>query len=106
MVRSYKGLFAQDDNAGDTAGSEADGGDEPVTFRSHWGWLATIDDLAKGDRSRWEYYLNMKLLEFFNALAFMKDKQEEKGEFINKLVKGKTAEEANVLLLSYIINQL
>ena len=106
MVGSYKGLFAQADDGGDTGGGETDGGDEPVTFRSHWGWLATVDDLAKGDRSKWEYYLNMNLIEFFNTLAFQKDKQEDRGEFINKLVKGKTAEEANVILLSYIINQL
>ena len=106
MVRSYRGLFTQDDDAGDTGGGEADGGDEPVTFRTHWGWLATVDDLAKGDRSKWEYYLDMNLIEFFNTLAFQKDKQGDRGEFINKMVKGKTAEEANVILLSYIINQL
>ena len=34
----------------------------------------TLDWLSGGDRTKWDYYLNMNVLAFLNTIAFYKDK--------------------------------
>jgi hypothetical protein len=62
--------------------------------------------LAHGRRQDWEYYLHMNVVEFFNEMAFRKDKKHEQSMAIQKLIKGKTGEEAQVLLLAYSVSKL
>ena len=102
LVRSYRNLF-DSESSNDEEGYGED--DEPITHAEHWGWLATIDQLARGERERWEYFLNMNIVEFFNTLAFNKDKNKDIAEGVHKLIKGKNADEANVLLLAYLIQK-
>jgi len=47
----------------------------------------------------------MNIVEFFNEMAFRKDKKEQTNKEIGKLIKGKTADEAQILLLSYLISR-
>ena len=64
-------------------------GDEPVTigeesFASHWGWFLVLDNLSNSDRTKWDYFLNMNIIEFLNTLCFYKDKQAHERELIRK----------------------
>jgi len=47
----------------------------------------------------------MNVVEFFNTLAFNKDKNKDIADGVHKLIKGKNADEANVLLLAYLIQK-
>ena len=105
MVRSYGNLFNAEGEGVGGDGEEGTEPDEAVGFRSHWGWLATIDELSNGQRKDWDYYLNMKLMEFFNCIAFLKDKKENESDTIKKLLKGKTNEEAQTLLLAHLCSK-
>ena len=104
LVKRYRNLFSgggeevTDDGEGEFDSNE-------VSFAEHWGWFATIDELARGERGKWEYYLKMNIVEFFNEMAFRKDKRKAQSDELYKLIKGKTAEEAQILLLSYLINR-
>ena len=110
MVKSFRNLFTERGEE-----SEGEGGDgvvedeattvEETTFAEHWGWIATVDELASGDRTKWEFYLNMNIVEFFNEMAYRKDRKLQTNKEIIKLTKGKTAEEAQILLLSYLISR-
>ena len=44
---------------------------------SKWGWLITIDNLAKGYEN-WNYYFDMNIVEFLNLVCFHIDKTEKK----------------------------
>jgi len=33
-------------------------------------WLAIIDDLAHGDRTKWDYFFEMPVVEFLNTYSF------------------------------------
>ena len=33
-------------------------------------WLELVDKLCRGDRTKWDYFLQMGLIEFLNTLAF------------------------------------
>lgn len=50
--------------------------DEPSRY-SEWGWYIVLDGLSNSDRTKWDYFLNMKVIEFLNTLAFYKDKQDQ-----------------------------
>jgi hypothetical protein len=41
-----------------------------------WGWYVTLDNLSNGCPEKWEYYYDMKLIEFLNLLLYYKDKEE------------------------------
>jgi len=48
----------------------------------------------------------MNIVEFFNCIAFLKDKKEDQSDTIRKLLKGKTNEEAQTLLLAHLASKL
>jgi hypothetical protein len=37
--------------------------------------MKTLDSLSGGDRTKWDYYLDMNVIDFLNWLSFQKDKQ-------------------------------
>ena len=47
-------------------------------------WLRTIDGIAKQDRTKWDYFLNMSLIEFLNAVSFHNEKQRARAERLNQ----------------------
>ena len=55
------------------------GGDgEPVeNFNTKWGWVATIDNLAGHDKTKWDYFFNLGLKEFLNVVSYHIDHTEE-----------------------------
>lgn len=75
-LANYPKLFGEGD------GEEQQ--DVGETFAGHWGWVAILDNLTNGDRTKWDYYLNMGGIDFLNYLAFLKDKQEHLKELYEK----------------------
>jgi hypothetical protein len=45
-------------------------------------WLTIIDDLAQGDRTKWDYFFNMPIIEFLNTYSF---RMARKRELANEL---------------------
>ena len=41
-----------------------------------WGWFVTLDNLSNGCPEKWEFYYDMKLIEFLNILLYYKNKEE------------------------------
>ena len=39
-----------------------------------------VDGLAKGDRSKWEFYFEMNIIAFFNTVVYYMDKSEYEKE--------------------------
>lgn len=73
ISRQYPNLFGI--GSGESTGeSEANIGQ---TFETKWGWIVAINNLANNDRSKWEYYEDMNIIEFLNTLVFYKDKSED-----------------------------
>lgn len=44
------------------------------SFRSRWGWFITLDNISNNDRTKWDYFLEMNVIEFLNTLAYYKEK--------------------------------
>lgn len=70
LVAAYPNLFGKPDDP-----EKEDFEDEDNWFAARYGWLATIDAVAK-DRTQWDFYLNMAIVEFLNYLCFLRDKEE------------------------------
>lgn len=34
----------------------------------------TVNELANNDRTKWDYFFNMDVIEFLNSVAFLKDR--------------------------------
>jgi hypothetical protein len=49
---------------------------EEKTFHEYWGWFTILDLMAGGDFTKWNYFLDMGVVEFLNLLSFMRDKIE------------------------------
>ena len=48
-------------------------GGEAKPFYKKWGWIATINNLAGGDKTKWDYFYSMGVLEFLNLVTFQLD---------------------------------
>ena len=70
LVAAYPNLFGKADGS-----EKEDFVDEDNWFATRYGWLATVDSVAK-DRTQWDFYLNMPIVEFLNYLCFLRDKDE------------------------------
>lgn len=79
----YPRLFEQD-NEGDS------GEGEPIKQGglAAWGWYNVLDSLSNSDRTKWDYFLNMGVIEFLNTLAYFKDKEKHLEQLRNKLNRG------------------
>ena len=73
IIRSYPNLFGVTDIE-NNEGSEQRSGQ---TFGERYGWIAVINNMANNDRSKWDYFFELNLIEFLNAVVFFKDKAEE-----------------------------
>lgn len=52
------------------------GGGEANEFYKRYGWIATINDMANNDRTKWDFYFDMNVTEFLNTASFYKDKSD------------------------------
>lgn len=54
-------------------------GDEQIGESvSPFNWLELIHMMAQKDRTKWDFFLQMPLIEFLNALAFYKQQSKER----------------------------
>lgn len=47
------------------------------TYYDYWGWFIILDTLSGGDFTKWNYFLDIGVVELLNLLSFQKDKIEE-----------------------------
>jgi hypothetical protein len=75
IARQYPNLF------GGGSSESSEGGEEQSssgrTFEEKWGWIATINNMSNNDRSKWDFYFDLNVIEFLNTVVFFKDKSEE-----------------------------
>lgn len=76
-MEDFKGLFSQE-------GSEEEDGSNESDFFQHWGWVATLDRLSMGDRTKWDYYLELNARDFCSWMSYLKDKAEMEKEIYLK----------------------
>ena len=53
------------------------------------GWFATLDALSGGDRTKWDYYLDMNMIAGLNYLSFFVVKKKREAEQIKNANKRK-----------------
>ena len=75
-----------DDEEDEEADEENEGSNRPG-FVKHWGWYYTLDNLSNNDRTKWEYFLEMNVIEFLNSLSYFKDKQNYIKEQLDQQMK-------------------
>ena len=74
--RQYHNLFGGDGEANTESGG--------TTFYEKWGWIATINDITNNDRTKWDYFFKMNVIEFLNTVSFYKDKNEHEKQIIER----------------------
>ena len=70
LIKSYAVLFGIEEKESDEDTSEGS-----PEFVRYWGWYYTLDNLSNNDRTKWDYFLDMNVIAFLNALSYYKDKQ-------------------------------
>jgi hypothetical protein len=59
--------------------------------------------MAGGDRTKWQYFLDMTLVEFLNAVSFHNEKQRTKAERLQKAAQeAKSSKDNNVYLIALL----
>ena len=75
IARQYPNLF------GGGSSESSEGSEEQSTsgrtFEEKWGWIATINNMSNNDRTKWDFYFDLNVIEFLNTVVFFKDKSEE-----------------------------
>lgn len=76
---SYKSLFGEKDEGGDSEDEEDDRPDpieiDNKSYIDRWGWYETLYNLTNGDLTKWDIVLEWNVVRFLNTLSFIKDKQ-------------------------------
>lgn len=98
LARTYANLFGSGIDEADTAN------DTDIEVDST-AWLKVVDALAHGDRTKWEYFLKMPVIEFLNAVAFQKDKVKQRTELIEAMIKGKDVQAATLAICIYMASK-
>jgi hypothetical protein len=70
LIERYPNLFPQSTKG---IGEETQGNE----FAKKWGWVATIDNLSNNDKTKWDYFLNLPIIQFLNLLSYHIDHSEE-----------------------------
>lgn len=92
--RKYDGLFdkrgeevSEEDE--DTVQTEDEDTSPIKKFMKQWGWIYNVDNVAQTMRISWDEVFNKTVVEFFNVLAYTKDRnnieKEREKEYLKKL---------------------
>ena len=76
----YVGLFGKADEE-----VEEDAKERVEGFEKFWGWFVVLDRLSNSDRTKYDFFLNMNVVEFLNCISFLKDKTEYENNRIELL---------------------
>lgn len=71
LNEGYSGLRGKKQQGSD----EGVGENDEESFSEFWGWQLVLDNLSNHDRTKWDFFLNMDVVEFLNTVSFYKDKQ-------------------------------
>lgn len=82
LTNAYPKLFRKDAEKGNQRGEETI--KKKVSFTDVWGWYCTLDGLSNNDRTKWDYFLDMKIIEFLNTLSYFRDKQKDQQRQIDE----------------------
>ena len=82
--QGYPNLY--DDGGGEESG---EGRQTGSGFNEQWGWFVILDSLSNGDGAKWNYFLEMKVVEFLNRISYYKSKQEYERMMIKMNGRGK-----------------
>lgn len=74
FVARYPGLFKKPRNENTEENTERDKSEYDKHIE-HWGWVVTLDIMSGGDRTKWDYFLNMNVKAMLNYIAYLKDKK-------------------------------
>lgn len=59
--------------------------------------------MAGGDRTKWEFFLNMTIIEFLNAVSFHNEKKRAQNERLNAAAQGaKSAKDSSVYQIALL----
>ena len=59
--------------------------------------------MAGGDRTKWDFFLQMSLVEFLNAVSFYNEKQRAKTERLNAAAQGaRSAKDSSVYQIALL----
>lgn len=64
LIAGYPKLFPRD--SGTT-------GVEPDPFIIKWGWIYTVDNMANHDKTKWDYFMDMPIIQFLNLISYHMD---------------------------------
>lgn len=99
ITRSYPSIFR--------AGSGEVEEDVRRKDRPAISWLKTVDNIAGGDRTKWDFFLNMPLVEFLNAVSFQIEKDRARTERLNTAAQSaKSAKDSTVYKIALMQEML
>ncbi len=98
-TRSYPSIFR--------AGSGEVEEDSRRKDRPAISWLKMVDNIAGGDRTKWDFFLNMPLVEFLNAVSFQTEKDRARTERLNTAAQSaKSAKDSTVYKIALLQEML
>ena len=66
-----------------------------------------VDNIAGGDRTKWDFFLNMPLVEFLNAVSFQTEKDRARTERLNTAAQSaKSAKDSTVYKIALLQEML
>ena len=78
FVSKYRGLFGKSNERSE--GVDTERSSERTEQQKHldyWSWYVTLDNLSGKDRTKWDYFLNLPIIQFLNLLSYHIDHSEE-----------------------------
>ena len=49
-----------------------------MTLCEQWGYMYTVHILCKYDRTKWDYFMEMNIIDFFNYMSLEQDIEKER----------------------------
>ena len=68
--KDYKNCFDAEGNENDKESKQGD------SFAKRWGWWSLIDNLSNSRADKWNYFIEMNVIEVLNMCCYFKEKQE------------------------------
>ena len=75
IAQQYSNLFGIGSEPGNEDSREPQ--EESESFEKRWSWIAVINNMSNNDRSKWDFYFDLNIIEFLNTVVFFKEKAEE-----------------------------
>ena len=84
--KGYAGLFGERTGEDDGDDKQRGGGNG---FAEVYGWHFTLDNLSNCQPEKWDYFLNLPVIEFLNLVSYYKSKQAYERQMIKNASRNK-----------------